>query len=320
MAHFTIRQLEVFAAVARHASVTAAAREVHLTHPAVSMQLKQLEELWGLALLERRGNGIQLTEFGVEMTTQAEDLLEKVRAMTELAAGWRGERRGKVRLGVVTTAKYFAPALLARFLKSRPGIDFRLSVHNRDQILTELRGNTLDFVIMGRPPDGLDCVATPFAPNPLGILAAPAHPLVMRRHLSLDDLRDEPFIVREHGSGTRAAMERCFAENGSSFKTTMEMTSNETIKQAVMAGLGVTFLSLHTARNELAQGRIVLLSVAGLPLRRQWYLVSGSKRTLAPAVKAFGRFILSEAEEILGVHEADVPQLMRPTGNRRKAK
>lgn len=299
MTRFTLRQLEIFAAVARCGSLTKAAEEVHLTQPAVSMQVKQLEDVLGLPLFEPEGRGIRLTEAGREFAGHIEELLERAAHLNELAARWRGVRRGKVRLGIVSTAKYFVPKLLAQFLKAHPGIDFRLSVHNREEILAELGANTLDFVIMGRPPENLDCNATPFAPNLLGILAAPEHPLSRRRRMALSDLAEQPFIVREQGSGTRAAMERVFAQHRLKFKTSMEMSSNETIKQAVIAGLGLGFLSLHTVRSELVSGRLALLDVEGLPLRRQWYLVRRTTRRLVPAAEEFGAFLLSEAEGLL---------------------
>ncbi len=296
---YTLRQLELFAAVARCRSLTRAAAEVHLTQPAVSMQVRQLEGALGLPLFEPDGRGIRLTEAGREFAGHVEEVLERVQNLDEIAARWRGVRTGRVRLGVVSTAKYFVPRLLGQFLRTHPGIDFRLSVHNREEILQELRGNTVDLVIMGRPPEGIDCSAAPFAPNLLGIVAAPEHPLSRRRRMELGELGAEPFIVREPGSGTRAAMERVFAAHRAKFHTTMEMASNETIKQAVIAGLGLGFLSLHTVRHELATGRLVLLDVVGLPVRRQWYLVRRASRRLVPAAEEFGAFLVQEAEALI---------------------
>ena len=270
MRRYTLRQLDLFAAVARTGSLTRAAAEAHLTQPAVSMQVKQLEEAVGLPLTEGAGRGIQLTDAGREFAEHVEEVLERVEHLEELAARWRGVRSGRIRLGVVSTAKYFLPKLLAQFLKSHPGVDFRLTIHNREEILAELRANTVDFVIMGRPPEELECVATPFAPNLLGIVASPAHALSRRRRMKLSELAAESFIVREHGSGTRAAMERFFAAHRVKLRSSMEMASNESIKQAVIAGLGLGFLSLHTVRNELAWGHLALLDVEGLPLHRQW--------------------------------------------------
>ncbi|HUL95321.1 MAG TPA: LysR family transcriptional regulator [Usitatibacter sp.] len=299
MRRYTLRQLDLFASAARHGSLTLAAQDVHLSQPAVSMQMRQLQEAFGLPLFEPQGRGLRLTEAGRELAAHVEEVLERVEGLDELAARWRGVRSGRIRLGVVSTAKYFVPRLLAQFLRAHKGIDFRLSIHNREEIVEELRANTLDFIIMGRPPEGIDCVATAFAPNLLGILCAPEHPLSRRRRLELAQLRDEPFIVREPGSGTRAAMERVFAAQRVKFRATMEMDSNETIKQAVIAGLGLGFLSLHTVRSELAAGRLVLLDVVGLPVLRQWFLVRRTARRLVPAAEEFGQFLLREAEGLI---------------------
>ncbi|MGZ5652064.1 MAG: LysR family transcriptional regulator, partial [Usitatibacter sp.] len=312
MRRYTLRQFDIFAAVARTQSLTRAAAEVHLTQPAVSMQLKQLEELVGLPLVEPAGRGIQLTEAGREFARYVEEVLERVEHLEELAGRWRGVRSGRIRLGVVSTAKYFVPKLLAQFLKTHPGVDFRLTIHNREQILAELRANTVDYVIMGRPPDELDCVATPFAPNLLGIVAAPAHPLSRRRNMKLAVLADEPFIVRERGSGTRAAMERFFASQRVKLRSSMEMASNESIKQAVIAGLGLGFLSLHTVRNELAWGSVALLDVEGLPLQRKWYAVRRPSRRLVPAAQEFGAFLEREAAALINA-EGNLLEVLAPT-------
>ncbi|MGZ5034776.1 MAG: LysR family transcriptional regulator [Usitatibacter sp.] len=320
MRRYTLRQFDIFAAVARTQSLTRAAEEVHLTQPAVSMQLKQLEELAGLPLVEPAGRGIQLTEAGREFARYVEEVLERVEHLEELAGRWRGVRSGRIRLGVVSTAKYFVPKLLAQFLKTHPGVDFRLTIHNREQILAELRANTVDYVIMGRPPDELDCVATPFAPNLLGIVAAPAHPLSRRRNMKLAVLADEPFIVRERGSGTRAAMERFFASQRVKLRSSMEMASNESIKQAVIAGLGLGFLSLHTVRNELAWGRLALLDVEGLPVQRQWYAVRRTSRRLVPAALEFGAFLEREAAALINAEGNLLEILARPKAKRERAK
>ncbi|HSN20027.1 MAG TPA: LysR family transcriptional regulator [Usitatibacter sp.] len=296
---YTLRQLEIYAAIARTRSLTRAAAEVHLTQPAVSMQLKQLEEAVGVPLTEPAGRGIQLTDAGREFAEHVEEVLERVAHLEELAARWKGVRSGRVRLGVVSTAKYFVPKLLARFLKIHPGVDFRMTIHNREEILSELRANTVDFAIMGRPPEGIDCLAKPFAPNPLGIVAAPGHPLARRRRIAPAQLADEAFIVREPGSGTRGAMERFFAGHRVRWRTAMEMASNESIKQAVIAGLGLGFLSLQTVRSELATGRLVALDVEGLPIEREWFVVRRTSRRLVPAAEEFGEFLVREAPALL---------------------
>jgi DNA-binding transcriptional LysR family regulator len=297
--HTTIRQLEVLDAVAREGSVTAAALALHLTQPAVSMQLRQLEEQLQLSLFEPVGRGLQITEPGRELAKMAADLLLRLDDFATASRELRGVRRGRVRLGVVSTAKYFAPRLLALFLKSHPGLDLKLNVYNREQIIEQLQNYSIDLGIMGRPPEGASLVGTPFAPNPLAILAAPSHPLSLRNQISPEDLENEDFIVREPGSGTRIAMDRYFADVGVNINAVMEADSNETIKQAVMAGIGIGMLSLHTVRLEQAAGRLVTLRVAGLPLRRQWFVVHSRQRRLTPAAEEFLQYLLREADDLM---------------------
>jgi len=289
----------VLDAVAREGSVTAAALALHLTQPAVSMQLRQLEEQLQLSLFEPVGRGLQITEPGRELAAMAADLLLRLDDFATAARELRGVRRGRVRLGVVSTAKYFAPRLLALFLKSHPGLDLKLNVYNREQILEQLQNYSIDLGIMGRPPEGASLVGTPFAPNPLAIVAAPSHPLSLRNQISPEDLEKEAFIVREAGSGTRIAMDRYFADVGVTVNVVMEADSNETIKQAIMAGIGIGMLSLHTVRLEQAAGRLVTLRVAGLPLRRQWFVVHTRQRRLTPAADEFLQFLLREADDLM---------------------
>jgi len=297
--HLTIRQLEVLSAVGREGSVTAAAEFLHLTQPAVSMQLRQLEQQLELALFETVGRRLQITEPGKELVRLAAELLARLDDFEQTARSLRGVRHGRIRLGVVSTAKYFAPRLLAQFVKLYAGLEFKLTIHNRAEMIEQLQAYAIDLGIMGQPPEGLHFEGTPFAPNPLVALAAPSHPLSLRRGLYPEDLADQPFIVREPGSGTRSAMDRYFADHGVQVRAVMEADSNETIKQAVMAGIGMGFLSLHTVRPELAAGRIAVLDVFGLPLRRQWYVVHSRQRRLTPAAEEFLKYLLREADGLM---------------------
>jgi DNA-binding transcriptional LysR family regulator len=294
-----LRQLEVLDAMHRAGSVTAAANSLHLTQPAVSMQLRQLEEQLELTLFEPVGRGLRITEPGRELAGLAAELLERIDDFDRAARELRGVRRGRVRLGVVSTAKYFAPRLLAQFLKAHPGVDIKLHVYNRQEIIDQLDHYVIDLGIMGRPPEGGDLTGTPFAPNPLAIIAAPSHPLSLRRQISPEALEEEAFIVREPGSGTRIAMDRYFSEAGVTIKAVMETDSNETIKQAIMAGIGIGMLSLHTVRLEQAADRLVPLQVMGLPLRRQWFVVRSRQRTLTPAAHEFHEYLLREADHLM---------------------
>jgi LysR family transcriptional regulator, low CO2-responsive transcriptional regulator len=297
--HLTVRQLEVLAAVGRVGSVTAAAEALHLTQPAVSMQLRQLEQQLELTMFETVGRRLQITEPGKELVRLASELLARLDDLEHTARSLRGVGHGRVRLGVVSTAKYFAPRLLAQFLKMHAGLEFKLTIHNRAEIIDQLQSYSIDLGIMGQPPEGLHLEGTAFAPNPLVAIAAPSHALSLRRELRPGDLADQPFIVREPGSGTRSAMDRYFADHEVKVRQVMEADSNETIKQAVMAGIGLGFLSLQTVRPELAAGRIAVLDVFGLPLRRQWYVVHSSQRGLTPAAEEFLQYLLREADGLM---------------------
>ncbi len=297
--HLTVRQIEVLAAVGREGSVTAAAEVLHLTQPAVSMQLRQLEQQLELTLFETVGRRLQVTEPGKELVKLALELLARIDDLEQTARSLRSVGHGRVRLGVVSTAIYFAPRLLAQFVKLHSGVEFKLTIHNRAEIIDQLQSYAIDLGIMGQPPEGLQLEGTAFAPNPLVAIAAPSHPLSLRRGLHPDDLTDQPFIVREPGSGTRNALDRYLADRDVKVRQVMEADSNETIKQAVMAGIGLGFLSLHTVRAELAAGRIAVLDVIGLPLGRQWFVVHSSQRRLTPAAEEFLHYLLREADALM---------------------
>src|SRR5689334_7746915 len=239
MRNVTLRQMKVFAAVARNLSFTRAARELHLTQPAVSQQVRLLEDEVGMPLFEKIGRKVQLAPAGVELLRYATQTIELMREASESLAAMRGLKRGVLKLGAVSTAKYFAPSLLSAFTPAYPEVTIKFSVGNREEVIRLLAANEIDLVIMGRPPRELDTVAEAFAKHPHVIIAPPSHPLAQRRRIQLKHLSREPFIIREEGSGTRASMERVFRERDVPFNTSMEVSSNETIKQAVMAGMGL---------------------------------------------------------------------------------
>lgn len=299
MRNYTLKQLQTFIEVAREKSVSRAAERLFVTQPAVSMQIRQLEEAFGLSLIEPVGRNIQLTHAGHEFLTHAIAALGKLKDLEASMAEHVGAKKGRIELGIVSTAKYFVPMLLVRFSKLMPGIDIALRIDNRDNILGMLARNELDLVIMGRAPANIDCEATPFASNPLGIVAPPDHPLVRRKRMAFDVVKDYPFVVRELGSGTRAAMERLFEQYEIPVKVAMEMPSNETIKQAVMAGMGLSFLSLRTVRHELAAGHLTQLDISGMPIVGKWYVTHLSQKKLSPAAQAFKKFLIEQAEPLI---------------------
>ncbi len=299
MRGLTLRQLEVFTAVARRLNLSRAAEDLHLSQPAVSMQVKQLERVVGMPLLARVGRRLELTEPGERLLDHAKAVADVLNEAGEALDALRGLKRGTLRLSAVSTAKYFAPALLAAFSRVHPGIASKISIGNREEIVRELRQNDTDLVIMGRPPREIATTAVPIARHPLAIIAAPEHPLCRARRISLERVAAEPLIIREVGSGTRASMERVFRERGIAYHSTMEVGSNETIKQAVMAGMGLSFISLHTVGLELQAGRLAVLDVVGLPLIRDWYLIHREDKRLGPAALAFAAFVRESAAALI---------------------
>ncbi len=296
----TLRQLRVFSAVARHMSFGKAAEELHLTPPAVSMQIKELEGQVGLPLFDRGGRSVALTVTGEYLLVYVRKILATLKDAEDAVARLSGLQTGRLTIGMVSTAKYFVPRLMARFRSEHPGIEVRLAIGgNREQLVALLQANEVDLAIMGRPPRELATRAEPFAGHPHVIVTPPDHPLVKAGHAPAAALADYEFLIREEGSGTRAAMEKFFADHRLAPRVAMEMTSNETIKQAVMAGMGISFLSLHTIGLELKAGLIAVPDIEDLPLAKRWYIVNTLAKTLSPAAEAFRYFMLEEAERFL---------------------
>ena len=299
MRNYTLKQLQTFIMVAREKSVSRAAERLFVTQPAISMQLRQLEDVFGLPLVEPQGRNIQLTSAGHEFLKYSLAAMASLKDLEAVMASHVQMDKGHIDLAVVSTAKYFIPMLLMRFTKQLPGVEVSLSLDNRENILGKLARSEADLVVMGRIPDSLDCVAHAFATNPLGMVCAPDHPLSRRRQVAFETLQEYGFLVREKGSGTRAAMERLFGQHEIKPKIVMEMPSNETIKQAVMAGMGMSFLSLRTVRHELASGHLALVDVNGLPLVGKWHVAHLTQKKLSPAANAFKTFLIEQGGPLI---------------------
>jgi len=297
--HLTLRQLKVFEAVARHLSFRRAAEELHLSQPAVSMQIKQLESNVELPLFDHVGKKVFLTEAGREMFHYSRAIAGLLDEADEVIEQLKGARRGKLALSVASTVNYFAPALLGTFCRRFPDITISLDVTNRETLLRQLADNEADLVIMGQPPAGDELEAGAFMENPLVVIASPDHPLAGKQGVPMMRLQDETFLVRERGSGTRGATERFFSQHGITLNTGMEISSNEAIKQSVQAGLGLGLLSRDTLEMELALNKLVVLDVEGLPIVRHWYVMHRRAKRLSPVAKAFKQFLLEEANTLL---------------------
>jgi DNA-binding transcriptional LysR family regulator len=298
MRHVTLRQLRTFTTALRSGSF-AAAEALHLTPPAVTVQMRQLESIAGMPILERTANGMKSTDAGREIAHAALRIEAALAECDDALAALRGLDSGRVAIGVVSTAKYFAPQVLGAFARAHPAVEIRLEVGNRAAILAALEANTLNLALTGWPPEQLAVEKAPIADHPHIIIARPDHVHAKQAQVGAAALAAETFLVREGGSGTRLLMERFFAEARVTPRIGMEMGSNETIKQAVIAGLGIAFISAHTVAVELAVGRLVALDVVGLPVMRTWFIVNLARKRLLPSAAALRQFMRDEGHVFL---------------------
>jgi len=292
----TFRQLSAFHTVARLGSVSLAADELHLTQPAVSIQIAALEASAGTALLQRTGRGIRLTEAGELLAGYANRIVDLWREAGEEMATLQGVFSGTLRVGTVTTAEYLLPPLLVSFIHTRPKVKIKLQVGNRDEIVRMLAGQEIDIAIMGRPPAELKTDSRTFARHPMAFLAAPSDPLMAMRGLTLADVAETRILVRERGSGTRTTVERIFKDAGVPLRVGSEMSSNEAIKQMCAAGFGVAFLSMHTCVLEIEAGLLALLPLADNPIVRDWYVMHLASRQLPHVALAFEEFLCDQGQ------------------------
>ncbi len=291
--HTTFRQLEIFEAIARLGSFTRAADELYLTQPTISMQMKKLADIVGVPLVEQVGKKIHLTDAGRELAQTCREVFGTMDRFTMSVADRQGLKKGRLALLAVSTASYFAPRLLGEFSKLHPGIDVSLKVTNREQLLASMDDNLADLYILGQPPEDADVIARPFMCNPLVILARPDHPLAGKDDIALAELAKEPWLVREEGSGTRAAVERLFAEEGLEFRPRMALGSNEAVKQAILADLGIAVMSTQSLVLN-APDQFAILKAKGFPICRQWYVVYPAGRQLSAVTRNFVDFLLSQ--------------------------
>lgn len=299
MPRVTLKQLRALDAAVRTGTITAAAQSLSVTPPAITMQMRLLEEIAGLPLVERRDSGLRPTDAGRAVLDAAHRCEAALESCAEELAALKGAGGGRVAVGVVSTAKYFAPRALAAFATAHPGVEMRLSVGNRGETIAALQDYELDFAVMGRPPDSFEVEQAVIGDHPHIIVVPPDHPMANLRSIAISDLAGETFLLREEGSGTRLLMQRLFAEVGLTPTTGMEIGSNETIKQAVMAGLGIALISAHTVAPELHDGRIAMLDVEGLPVMRQWFVVRRRNKQLLPASQALWDFLAASGAGFL---------------------
>lgn len=299
MKNATLRQLKVFESVARHLSYSRAAEELYLTQPAVSTQVRKLEEHAGLPLFEQLGKKIHLTPAGAQMLQSSRAIIQQFREAEEAMTQFKGVSGGRLNVTVISAGDYFFPRLLVEFARRHSGVTLNFGVCNREELLGQLADNLTDLAIMVRPPVDADTIAEPFAPHPYVVVAAPDHPLAGKKRIPVSRVAREPFIVREKGSDTWHSMEDAFGSHLAQVNLAMEIKSTETIKQAVMAGMGLSFLSAHTISRELQAKSLVVLEVQGFPLMLNWYVVHRKSKRLPPVAQAFKAFLMKDGAALI---------------------
>lgn len=299
MKHSTLHQLKVFEAAARHGSFTRAAEELFLTQPTVSMQVKQLSKSVGLPLFEQVGKRLYLTEAGRELLATCREIFDRIAQFEMTIADLKGVKQGLLRLAVVTTAKYVVPRLLGPFCQRYPGIDVSLQVTNHEILMERFSQNQDDLYILSQVPENLDMNVHPFLENPLVVLAPRNHHLANEKDITLEAIANEPFIMREPGSGTRQAVQKMFEKESLGLKVKLELGSNEAIKQAIAGGLGISVLSSHTLALEGGTSQLIILNVQGFPIERHWYVVYPAGKQLSVLARTFFDYLVSEGKQVL---------------------
>ncbi len=295
--NITLKQLQIFDAVAETQSYTRAAERLHMTQPAVSMQMKHLEETTGLDLFERQGKKIVITSIGKEIRDHERKILKRFKRLKDYIAVIQNKDE-QITISAATTANHFVTHMMADFSRLHPKVNIALDITNRETLVSQLQDYDPDFVIMGEPPKKLDLDYQKFMKNPLVVIASPNHPLIKNQTkniIPMKEIIEMPFVVREEGSGTKAAIRRHFKQYDFIFRSSYEMSSNESIKHAVVAGLGLGIVALHTIKLELDAKKLVILNVENFPLERYWNLVSRKGKRLSPLAREFQTFILKSA-------------------------
>lgn len=296
MIQATLHQLRVFEATARHGSFTKAAEELYITQPTVSSQVKQLTKAIGLPLFEQIGKRLYLTEAGKELLKTCQDVFDRLDNFEMKVADLKGTKQGSLRLGVITTTKYFVPRLLGAFCQHYPGIDISLQVTNHQQLHQRMLNNEDDLYILSQIPDDVELLSEPFLENPLVVVARNDHPLAKKSKIPISELNGESFIMRETGSGTRQAALKLFNQHKIALKVRLELGSNEAIKHAIAGGLGISVLSKHTLSS--ASNELTILDVEHFPIERWWYVGYLTGKQLSVIAKTFLQFLIEETQEV----------------------
>ena len=291
--NITFKQLRIFLAVFDAGSVSAAAKSTHVTQPTVSMQLKEISNAVGLPLYEVISKKIYFTDAGKELASTAREILNAWSNFEQSIDAAKGLTRGKLKIAVVSTAKYFMPRLIGQFCKKYPDIDISLEILNRDGVLMRMRENLDDLYIMSQPPTDMDLIDDIFLHNPLVPIAAYSHPLTKKTSVPLNSFLDQRFILREKGSGTRMTIDKYFKTQKFRPDIRMELGSNEAIKEAVAGGLGIGVVSKHALHGHQKEHGVAIINVKGFPIMSHWHIVHPAKKHLPPVAVAFKTHLLN---------------------------
>lgn len=294
----TLHQLKVFETVARNGSFTRAAEELFITQPTVSSQVKQLTTSVGLPLFEQIGKRLYLTDAGEELLLTCQDIFERLNNFEIKIADLKGTKQGQLNLAVITTAKYFIPRLLGSFCQNYPGIDVALQVTNHQEIQQRMLANKDDLYVVSNPSNDIDLTTRPFLNNPLVVVARKDHPLANKKNIELKELNNQPFIMREQGSGTRESIVDLFTKNNLAVKVKLELGSNEAIKQAIYGGLGISILSEHCLISEGISGELTVLDFKHFPLQRRWFVAYLAGKKLSVIAETFLDYLLEESPKM----------------------
>ena len=296
--HYTLHQLKIFLAVSKIRSVTKASEELHLSQPAVSMQLKNFQDQFKIPLMEVIGRKIFLTEFGEEIAIAAEKILQEVETLDNKTFAYQGKLIGTLKIAVVSTGKYVMPYFLSSFLKSNPGVNLSLDVTNKKTVVENLERNQVDFALVSVLPEHLQIEKIELMQNKLFLVGGREQELKLEHH-TRDILNKIPLIYREPGSGTRLVMESFMKEHNLSVLKTMELTSNEAVKQAVIAGLGYSVMPIIGIKNELINGDMEIIPVGGLPIKSNWQIIWMKGKRFSPAALSYLEFLKKERNKII---------------------
>jgi LysR family transcriptional regulator, low CO2-responsive transcriptional regulator len=307
----TLHQLKVFETVARHGSFTRAAEELFITQPTVSSQVKQLTKAVGLPLLEQIGKSLYLTDAGRELLKTCQDIFEKLENFEMKIADLKGTKQGKLKLAVITTAKYFIPRLLGSFCQNYPGIDVELKVINHREIKERMLNNEDDLYIISNPHKDMELKIQSFLDNPLVVVGKKDHYLANKKNIAIENLNDTLFIMREKGSGTREAIHQLFDQHNVSVKVKLELGSNEAIKQAIAGGLGISILSEHCLISEGASGELTVLDFQHFPIKRRWFVAHLTGKKLSVIAETFLSYLLKESPKMTFPESSILAQIMR---------